>query len=36
MGGFKNWQNGSKFYMQLFFMYLKRYRGWEEHLRIYF
>ena len=30
-GGFKNRQNVSKFYRQLFFMYIKRYRGREEN-----
>ena len=30
-GGFKNCQNVSKLYMQLFFMYIKRYRGQEEN-----
>jgi hypothetical protein len=36
MGGFKISQNGSKFDMQLFFMYMKRYRGREEIIENFF
>ena len=36
MGGVKIPQNGSKFYMQLFFMYIKIYRGREENFENFF
>jgi hypothetical protein len=35
-GGFNSFQNGSQFYMQLFFMYIKRYRCAPEFFEIIF